>query len=129
MRWDPIEDRRYALMDRDPTSSGNKTRTMWMANLLAYRALAIFPSAPFRQRLQTAGWDPDQKTFAWPLWEWSLNLDAVRSLVQLRELVKERPDASTLRARGIAAVYRAHRLLVGSGGNRKVNFSPARRIA
>jgi len=128
MRWDPIEDRRYALMDRDPTAPGNKLRTMWMANLLAYRALTIFPSAPSGRRLQAAGWDPDQKAFTWPLWEWSLGLDAVRSLVQLRELAEEQPDFSTLRARGIAAVYRANRLEVGTGANRKVNFSPARRI-
>src|SRR5690606_17386924 len=44
MRWDPVEDRRYALMDRDPTAADNKPRTVWMANLLAYRALALFPS-------------------------------------------------------------------------------------
>jgi hypothetical protein len=46
LRWDPMEDRRYALMDRDPTASDNKSRTVWMANLLAYRALVLFPSAP-----------------------------------------------------------------------------------
>ena len=45
MRWDPVEDRRYALMDRDPTASDNKSRTVWMANLLAYRGLALFSSA------------------------------------------------------------------------------------
>jgi hypothetical protein len=32
LRWDPLEDRRYALMDRDPTASDNKSRTVWMAN-------------------------------------------------------------------------------------------------
>jgi hypothetical protein len=56
MRWDPVEDRRYALMDRDPTASDNKSRTVWMANLLAYRALSLFPSAPGRWGLKTAGW-------------------------------------------------------------------------
>jgi len=128
MRWDPIEDRRYALMERDPTAPGNKPRTMWMANLLAYRALVLFPTAAVGRRLQTAAWDP-QQSFTWPLWKWPQGLDAVRSLVQLRELVEDRPEVSGLRARGIAAVYRAHRVVVGSGANRKVNFSPARRIA
>src|SRR5262249_581174 len=56
LRWDPVEDRRYALMDRDPTASDNKSRTVWMANLLAYRALALFPSAPGSRRLETVGW-------------------------------------------------------------------------
>jgi hypothetical protein len=27
MRWDPTEDRRYALLDRDPTAGDNKSRT------------------------------------------------------------------------------------------------------
>jgi hypothetical protein len=129
MRWDPIEDRRYALMDRDPTASDNKARTMWMANLLAYRALALFPTAPVGRRLATAGWDGRGRTFTWPLWEQPLGVDGVRSLVQLRELVDQGPDAVGLRARGILAVYRAQRIEVGSGANRKVNFSPARRIA
>ena len=128
MRWDPIEDRRYALMDRDPTAPGNKPRTMWMANLLAYRGLVFFPTAAVGGRLYAAGWDPRQGSFTWPLWEWPLCFDAVRSLVQLRELVEEQPDAATLRARGVAAAYRANRVVVGSGVNRKVNFSPARRV-
>jgi hypothetical protein len=126
MRWDPIEDRRYALLDKDP--SGERVRTMWMANLLAYRGLVLFPTAAAGGRLYAAGWDPRHDSFTWPLWEWPLCLDAVRSLVQLRELVEEQPDAAALRARGIAAAYRANRVVVGSGANRKVNFSPARRV-
>lgn len=129
MRWDPIEDRRYALMDRDPTASGNKPRTMWMANLLAYRGLALFTSAPMGRRLQTVGWDADHTSFTWPLWNRPLSLDGVRSLLELRELVEERPDARAMRARGIVAIYRAQRIEVGTGANRKVNFSPARRVA
>jgi hypothetical protein len=129
MRWDPMEDRRYALMDRDPTASDNKARTMWMANLLAYRALALFPTAPTGRRLATAGWDDERRAFTWPLWEHPVSVDAVRSLVQLRELVEDRPRAAALRARGIVAVYRARRVEVGTGAQRKVNFSSARKVA
>jgi hypothetical protein len=129
MRWDPIEDRRYALMDRDPTASDNRPRTMWMANLLAYRALALFPTAAVGQRLATAGWDGRGRTFTWPLWEHPLGVDGVRSLVQLRELIEERPDPARLRALGVVAAYRAERVEAGEGGNRRVNFSPARRVA
>lgn len=129
MRWDPIEDRRYALMERDPTAPGNEPRTMWMANLLAYRSLVLFPSAPMGRRLQTAGWDAKQASFTWPLWGHPLSVDGVRSLLQLRELVEERPDVLTMRARGIEAIYRARRIEVGTGTNRKLNFSPARRVA
>jgi len=126
MRWDPVEDRRYALLDRDP--SGESVRTMWMANLLAYRALALFPAAPVGGRLEVTGWDPNHEKFTWPLWEAPLVLDVVRCLLQLRELVEEEPNASILRARGIITAYRAARIEVGSGTNKKLNFAPAKRV-
>lgn len=129
MRWDPMEDRRYALMDRDPTASDNKPHTMWMANLLAYRALSVFPTAPVGTRLAAAGWDQARRSFTWPLWVYPVGVDGVRSLVQLRELIHEHPDASALRARGVVAVYRAGRVEVGGGAQRRVNFAPARRVA
>ncbi len=129
MRWDPIEDRRYALMDRNPTASDNKPRTMWMANLLAYRALTLFPSAATGRGLAVAGWDTQRRSFTWPLWECPLDVDSVRSVVQLQQLLAEHPDGSALRPRGILAVYRAQRIEVGTIRNRKVNFAPARRVA
>jgi len=49
-------------------------------------------------------------------------------VLQLPELMQERPDGSLLRARGIAAVYRVQRITVGDGPNKKVNFTPARRV-
>jgi hypothetical protein len=130
LRWDPTEDRRYALMDRDPTASGNEVRTMWMANLLAYRALALFPTAFGSGGLRATGWDDEVRFFTWPLWREPIPLDVVRSLLQAQELVAVSPHRlSELRARGIEAVYRAERIAVGSGGNRKLNFTPSRRIA
>jgi hypothetical protein len=130
MRWDPLEDRRYALLDRDPTASGNKPRTVWMANLLAYRALALLPTAPTSRGLGAAGWIErgDSQAFTWPLWQYPATLDTVRSLVQLAEWAEEDPDTSPLRARGIVAVYRAQRIEVGAGSNRKINFAPARQV-
>jgi hypothetical protein len=129
MRWDPVEDRRYALMDRDPTASDNKPRTVWMANLLAYRALALFPSLAVNGHLVSAGWDNRGHVFTWPLWKYALSIEGVRSLVQLGELIEEEPDSRKLRALGVIAVYRAKRIEVGSGANRKLNFSFAKRIA
>jgi hypothetical protein len=127
MRWDPVEDRRYALLDSDP--SDTSVRTVWMANLLGYRALALFTTAPMKGRLAAAGWNSEHRHFTWPIWDHPLGADAVRSLVQLRELVAERPDPALLSARGIAAAFRSSRLEVGQGGNRKLNFSPARQVA
>src|SRR5438132_7386519 len=88
MRWDPVEDRRYALMDRDPTASDNKSRTVWMANLLAYRSLVLFPSAPTRKGLGATAWNRvDNATiFTWPIWEQPADPDSIRSLLQLSEL-------------------------------------------
>jgi CRISPR-associated endonuclease/helicase Cas3 len=130
MRWDPIEDRRYALMDRDPTASDNKSRTVWMANLLAYRALALFACAPRQGGLQTTGWTllDKEQVFTWPIWEFAMSPDTIRSLLQLRELAGRQVDRSRLRARGVVAVLRAHRIKVGAGSNYKLNFSPARAL-
>jgi hypothetical protein len=128
MRWDPIEDRRYALMDSDPTASDNKSRTVWMANVLAYRGLALFPCAPTRQGLGTTGWTllEGEPVFTWPIWEFPAPPDTIRSLLQLQELAGQQLDRLTLRARGVAAVLRARRIKVGAGSNYKLNFTPAR---
>jgi len=124
LRWDPIEDRRYALMDRDPTASDNKSRTVWMANLLAYRALALFPSAPGRRGLQTAGWSGPGEFFTWPIWEYPADPDTIRSQMLLTNLAAKIPDHSVLRARGVIAIFRSRRIKVGSGTNFKINFGP-----
>lgn len=128
LRWDPIEDRRYALMDRDPTASDNKSRTVWMANLLAYRALALFSSAPGRRGLETTGWSTGGQSFTWPIWENPINLDTIRSLMLLSDLGIKAPSRSTLRDRRVAAVFRSPRIKVGSGANFKINFGPVRGI-
>jgi len=130
MRWDPMEDRRYALMDRDPTASGNKPRTVWMANLLAYRALALLPSAPTRKGLVTTGWSRfgDDLAFTWPIWDHAIGPDAIRSLLQSPELSMSEPAGIMLRAQGVTAVFRARRLQVGNPPLHKINFSPARRV-
>jgi hypothetical protein len=136
-------------MDRDPTASDNKSRTVWMANLLAYRALALFPSAPEKGRLGTTGWretceslkrrnevkrqgqEPAswrEMEFTWPIWEGSADPDTIRSHMLLPNLGDETPDRSVLRARGIVAVFRSRRIKVGSGANFKINFDPARGV-
>jgi hypothetical protein len=126
MRWDPFEDRRYALMDRDPTASDNKSRTVWMANLLAYRALVLFPSVPSRKGLATTAWTfGSNPVFTWPIWERSIDVETIRSLLQLSALTEPNPDRSELRARGIVEVFRSRRIQVGNPPLHKINFSPA----
>lgn len=129
MRWDPIEDRRYALSDTNP--SDDAARTVWMANILAYRALLLFPSTPGRRGLSTTAWAPiDERdlAFTWPIWEFTAPPDTIRSLLQLSELAEPERYRSPLRARGIAAIFRSRRIKVGAGSNYKCNFSPARGV-
>lgn len=130
MRWDPSEDRRYAPMDRDPTASDNKSRTVWMANLLAYRGLVLFPTMPLRSGLATTAWRhvDGKPVFTWPIWKDPVGPETIRSLLLLSELSEERPDRESLLQRGILAALRARRIQVGSGTNYKVNFTPARSV-
>jgi hypothetical protein len=84
-----------------------------------------------RRGLGTTGWSSpgnDGPAFTWPIWESAAPPDTVRSLVQLAELAEIKLDVRPLRARGIAAVYRARRIKVGAGANFKLNFSPARAL-
>lgn len=132
MRWDPVEDRRYALMDRDPTAGDNQPRTVWMANLLAYRALSLFPSVPTRHGLATVGWTrQEEPVFTWPLWEHPIDPDSIRSLLvlpELRNISSDSRNRGALWARGIQAVYRSRRIRVGTGANFKINFTPSRQL-
>jgi hypothetical protein len=129
-RWDPLDDRRYAMMDRDPTASDNKSSTVWMANLLAYRALALFPCAPVTgSKSIAASWSTngDGLGFIWPLWERALSLDSIRSLF-LSHSLKDRCSATYQRdffSRGVSEVFRSRRIQVGNPPLHKVNFTSA----
>ena len=124
LRWDPKEAARYALMDVNPSGLG--AYTVWMANLLAYQALMLLPSAPGRRGLETTGWRDTE--FSWPIWQYPADPDTIRSCMLLSDLGANSPDRSALRDRGIAAIFRARRIKVGSGANYKINFEPARGI-
>lgn len=127
MRWDPEEDKRYALSDTKPADEG--ALTVWMANLLAYRALVLFPCAPTQRGLGTTAWTTidDGEAFTWPLWEFAAGTDLLRTLLQIEVLREPRPDRRALAARGIAAVFRARRIrFPPTGSSYKLNFSPAR---
>ena len=125
MRWDPLDDRRYALMDRDPTATDNKSTTVWMANLLGYVALAFFPCAPASRGSATACWahTEDAPRFRWPLWASPLSADSVRSLLTHASLASTDDESGIreLRARGVGAVFSSRRLRNG----KFTNFSPA----
>lgn len=128
MRWDPSEDKRYALTDVKPADEG--ARTVWMANLLAYRALVFFPCAVTSRGLGTTAWRnvDGEMVFEWPIWEFAAAPDVVRTMLQLGEPTDGHRRA-WLSARGIAAVFRARRIrFPPKGSSFKLNFSPARQI-
>ena len=131
MRWDPTEDRRYALMDRDPTANDNKVHTVWMANLLAYHALGLFSSAPSMWGLQTTGWWNHRKNgrfFTWPIWQYPLDIKTIQSLLLLPELQNPSPNSLDLCARGVLTAFRAQRIQVGNPPLYKINFTQSFQI-
>ena len=126
MRWDPADDRRYALRWKDP--SEDKVTNVRGANRLAIEALPLFPVMPTARTLETTGFRGSRSTdtfFTWPIWTVPITLDVCRSLLALAELQRDRPDTATLALIGVHAVFRSQRITVGKFRN----FTPARQIA
>lgn len=122
LRWDPVDDRRYALRWEAP--SGDPVRTMRGANRLAVEALPLFPTAPGERRLETTGFSQSRGQgvlFTWPIWKGPLNIDTLRSLLGMAELQEPRPDRERLQARGVVEIYRSQRITEG----KYRNFTPA----
>ena len=118
MRWDPSDDRRYALRWNDP--SEDVIRTVRGANRLAIEALPLFPVAPVGGNLQTTGFGSlgGRGVFwTWPIWEAFLPLDTVRSILALAGLQRKRPDRLNLAACGIVEIFRCERITVGKFRN------------
>ena len=122
LRWDPQDDRRYALRWKEP--SGDAIRTVRGANRLAIEGLSLMPSAPIGHGLRTAGFSGRgaRATFwSWPIWTVPIELDVVRSLLTHPGLVVANPDAAHLSRLGVAQVFRSQRVTVGKFRN----FAPA----
>lgn len=115
LRWDPIEDRRYALRWRDPSKSKLKDGpgTMMGANSLAIEALQWYPTMFEGNQLVTTGFHRNldrEMWFTWPIWEHPISLDTVRSLLALPDLHVSQPSRSELARRGIVEIYRSQRI-------------------
>ena len=117
LRWDPVEDRRYALRWGNP--SGDATRTMRGANRLAIESLPLLPSIPVGRKLQTTGFSRRDRAimFSWPIWVRSIGLDVTRSLLAYPQMQDSLPDQRVLRSMGVAEVYRSERITVGKFRN------------
>jgi len=130
MRWDPQEDRRYAVMWSDPTASGNKARTNWATNLLAYCGLQLLPSVPRPKGLFTTGWSEDEcLAWNWPIWTGRISSWVIRSLLSHPLMTEKSVNRKAISSLGVAAVYQSIRVQVGNPPLHKVNFTPAHRVA
>jgi len=130
MRWDPQEDRRYAVMWSDPTASGNKAKTNWAKNLLAYFGLQLLPSVPRSQGLFTTGWSENEPlAWNWPIWTGLMSSWVIRSLLSHPLMTEESGNREALGSLGVAAVYQSIRVQVGNPPLHKVNFTPSQRVA
>ena len=125
LRWDPFDDRRYALRWGNPSNdSKSPIKTVRGANRLAVEALPLLPTMPTNEKLRTTGFAETRRmdpTFTWPIWESSVGLDVVRSLLSFPELQELHPNHSRIRKLGIVQVYRSRRIRNGDYRN----FTPA----
>ncbi len=131
LRWDPEDDRRYALRWRNPSddkvsAKGEKSGapTEWGANRLAYEALPLFPVMPVGRSVRTIGFSGSNSrdtSWTWPIWDVPAGLDTVRSLLALRMLQESNPDRRELAAMGIKQVFKSRRITTGQYRN----FTPS----
>ena len=125
LRWDPEDDRRYALRWRNPSSE--ETGTEWGGNRLAFEALPLFPVAPSGRNLSTTGFSREGREilWTWPIWEPPIDLDTARSLLALPELQKVVPDRASLASMGVPEVYRSRRIHLEQG---RLSLSPSKPV-
>jgi hypothetical protein len=112
-RWDPLEDRRYALRFEDPST--DEGMTMHGANILASLALPLLPAVPTRVRNKIqlgavgAAWIPGTGLcISWPIWSRPARLKSIVAM-----LASSDEDLKGRDGLGIISIYRAQRISVG----------------
>lgn len=127
LRWDPAEDRGYALQWGNPSDDG--ALSVRGGNCLALAAMTTLPTIPTKGQAETTGFglkERKQSSYTWPIWKHPMSLDVLSSLLGLSDLQREQPPRAALECRGIAAVYRCDRVMTSTY---YANFTPARRVA
>jgi hypothetical protein len=123
-RWDPADCRPYAHLGSDPGNSATTPiRTMQGANYLAFLGLPLLPSFPVQSRIRTTGFRQFARkwTWTWPIWSVPLEVDCVRSLLTLPDLLDTPVDRAKLSSYGVDEVFRSRRFNYQKG----VYFSPS----
>ena len=118
MRWDPVDDIRYALRWNNPSgdSDRNIRGSVWGGNRLAIEALPLFPTQPYRHKLRTTGFNHATE-LSWPVWSPPIGLSEIRSLLALAQLQEDQPSRTELSALGITEVFRSNRITQGKYRN------------
>lgn len=125
LRFDPLDDNRYALRWRNPSGDPDRKKngSMLGANRLAIEALPFFTTVPGPRHTQTAGFTGfrSSDTFlSWPIWTVPAGIGVVKSILTLSDLQDDSTRSSCFH-RGIVEVLRSQRVTIG-----KVrNFTPA----
>jgi len=128
LRWDPVDDVRYALRWKNPGEESalrKRTGSELGATRLAIEGLPMFPSVPAGGGLITTGFQRKKggdAEWTWPLWGAPFGLDAVRSLLASRHLLATDPPPAALQSFGVVAAFRTRRITQGKFRN----FTPAR---
>lgn len=91
---EPSEDRRHAHQWNKPAGDPDRKTSGGMlgANRLAIEAFVLFTSLPYGETLHTIGFTGQRSTntrWTWPIWNVSLPISVVRSLLTLKELQDE----------------------------------------
>ena len=113
LRWDPIEDQRYALRwsaPNDPNQYEGKG-TMIAANDLAIEALRLLPTLPLAGRFRTTGFQTlgRHRCLVWPIWTPVVGVDTLRALLASQAL-KLPISHANLSMMGIEEVYCSRRV-------------------
>jgi len=112
LRWDPLDDQRYALRFGDPSKAGAAS-TVHGANRLACIGLLSFPCLPNHQypNARGAARQEEEVVFVWPVWAAPLSLACIEALLSHPEVMAMR--TGRVRALGVAEIYRARRVSNG----------------
>lgn len=117
LRWDPAEDRRYALRADDP--SGDPAGMQHGANRLAAIGLPALPGAAVRRRRDMrflnigTSYGADGIQITWPIWTAPARLTGLRALLAHPSLAGDAAEIGTLIPQGVAFAFRARRISVG----------------
>lgn len=113
-RWDPLEDRRYALQSGNPSDDRNKTGTVAGANTLAaigFGYLITIPTSHGLEALGVSGRRRD-KILCWPLPGRPTSLTGYKALLQHPALCSDN-GLEKLSSYGVIGLAKAKRIQVG----------------